>query len=41
LDHLLFKELVDSPVTLTNAKGLFSSSLAEYALMVRLLQGQG
>lgn len=32
LEHLLFPELVNSPVTLTNAKGVYSHSLAEYAL---------
>ena len=33
VDHVLFPELVQSSVTLTNAKGLYSSSLAEYAIM--------
>eukprot|EP00882_Tetradesmus_deserticola_P009275 GHRQ01009786.1.p1 GENE.GHRQ01009786.1~~GHRQ01009786.1.p1 ORF type:complete len:398 (+),score=168.14 GHRQ01009786.1:291-1484(+) len=32
LEHLLFQELVDSPVVLSNAKGVYSHSLAEYAL---------
>ncbi|KAG2489804.1 hypothetical protein HYH03_011753 [Edaphochlamys debaryana] len=32
LEHLLFPELVEGPVTLTNAKGVYSHSLAEYAL---------
>lgn len=32
LEHLLFPALVGSPVTLTNAKGVYSHSLAEYAL---------
>jgi phosphoglycerate dehydrogenase-like enzyme len=32
LEHLLFPELVSSPVTLTNAKGVYSHSLAEYTL---------
>eukprot|EP00775_Hariotina_reticulata_P005492 gene5492-5727_t len=32
LEHLLFPELIESPVTLTNAKGVYSHSLAEYAL---------
>jgi phosphoglycerate dehydrogenase-like enzyme len=32
LEHLLFDELVKSPVVLTNAKGVYSHSLAEYAL---------
>ena len=32
LEHLLFPELSDSPVTLTNAKGVYSHSLAEYTL---------
>jgi hypothetical protein len=36
VDHLLFPELVASEVPVTNAKGLFSSSLAEYAIMVRV-----
>lgn len=29
LEHLLFPELVNSPVVLTNAKGVYSHSLAE------------
>lgn len=29
---MLFPELVESPVVLTNAKGVFSSSLAEYVI---------
>jgi len=33
LEHLLFPELVQSPVVLTNAKGVYSHSLAEYTLM--------
>jgi phosphoglycerate dehydrogenase-like enzyme len=32
LEHLLFDALVDGPVTLTNARGVYSHSLAEYAL---------
>eukprot|EP00879_Flechtneria_rotunda_P004882 GHRR01005156.1.p1 GENE.GHRR01005156.1~~GHRR01005156.1.p1 ORF type:complete len:377 (+),score=95.91 GHRR01005156.1:267-1397(+) len=32
LEHLLFPEMVDSPVLLTNAKGVYSHSLAEYAI---------
>ena len=32
LEHLLFPALVESNVTLTNAKGVYSHSLAEYAL---------
>lgn len=32
LDALLFQELIDSNVTLTNARGVYSHSLAEYAL---------
>jgi phosphoglycerate dehydrogenase-like enzyme len=32
LDNLLFPELVESPVTLTNGRGVFSSSLGEFAL---------
>jgi phosphoglycerate dehydrogenase-like enzyme len=33
LEHLLFPALVDSDVTLTNAKGVYSHSLAEFALL--------
>jgi phosphoglycerate dehydrogenase-like enzyme len=29
LEHLLFQELIDSPVLLSNAKGVYSHSLAE------------
>jgi phosphoglycerate dehydrogenase-like enzyme len=29
LEHLLFQELIDSPVVLSNAKGVYSHSLAE------------
>ncbi|GFR44249.1 hypothetical protein Agub_g5451, partial [Astrephomene gubernaculifera] len=32
LEHLLFPELVEGPVVLTNAKGVYSHSLAEFAL---------
>ncbi|KAK9909416.1 hypothetical protein WJX75_001901 [Coccomyxa subellipsoidea] len=32
VEHILFPDLVDGPVTLTNAKGNFSHSLAEYTL---------
>ncbi|KAI8474809.1 MAG: D-isomer specific 2-hydroxyacid dehydrogenase [Monoraphidium minutum] len=32
LEHLLFPELIEGPVVLTNAKGVYSHSLAEYAL---------
>jgi phosphoglycerate dehydrogenase-like enzyme len=32
LEHLLFDALVDGPVVLTNARGVYSHSLAEYAL---------
>ncbi|KXZ49056.1 hypothetical protein GPECTOR_23g141 [Gonium pectorale] len=32
LEHLLFPELVEGPVVLTNAKGVYSHSLAEYCL---------
>ncbi|KAF8058054.1 ddh [Scenedesmus sp. PABB004] len=32
LEHLLFPELVEGDVALTNAKGVYSHSLAEYAL---------
>lgn len=33
LEHLLFPELVQSPVVLTNARGVYSHSLAEFALL--------
>ena len=32
LDHLLFDDLIKSDVTVTNARGVYSHSLAEYAL---------
>jgi phosphoglycerate dehydrogenase-like enzyme len=32
LDSLLFPELIESPVILTNGRGVFSNSLAEFAL---------
>lgn len=32
LEHLLFPELVASPVMLSNARGVYSHSLAEYTL---------
>ena len=32
LDHLLFPELVESPAALTNGRGVFSQSLAEFAI---------
>src|ERR1700753_203664 len=32
LDGLLFKELIDSPIPLTNGSGVFSPSLGEFAL---------
>jgi phosphoglycerate dehydrogenase-like enzyme len=32
LDHVLFPELVDSALTLTNSRGVFSSSLAEFVM---------
>ncbi|HVP48219.1 MAG TPA: D-2-hydroxyacid dehydrogenase [Bryobacteraceae bacterium] len=32
LDRLLFRELVESPVPLTNARGVFSAALAEFAI---------
>lgn len=32
LDHILFPALVESPLLLTNSRGVFSSSLAEFAL---------
>jgi len=32
LDNLLFPELIDSPVSLTNGSGVFSQSLGEFAL---------
>jgi phosphoglycerate dehydrogenase-like enzyme len=33
VDHLLFPELVESDVPMTNSRGVFSSSLAEFALL--------
>jgi phosphoglycerate dehydrogenase-like enzyme len=33
LDHILFPELVASDVVMTNSRGVFSSSLAEFALL--------
>jgi phosphoglycerate dehydrogenase-like enzyme len=36
LDNLLFPELVESPVLLTNGRGVFSASLGEFALAVIL-----
>lgn len=36
VDHFFFPELRDSEVKITNARGLFSSSLAEYVLLVCL-----
>lgn len=38
LEHLLFPELVNSSVTLTNAKGVYSHSLAEYVAAVLYMQ---
>lgn len=32
LEHLLFPALAEGPVALTNAKGVYSHSLAEYCL---------
>src|SRR5215470_12886766 len=32
LDGVLFKELIESPVPLTNGRGVFSQSLGEFAL---------
>lgn len=34
LEHLLFPELVQSSVILTNARGVYSNSLAEFALQL-------
>src|ERR1700704_6362702 len=31
VDHLLFADLIQSPVPMTNSRGVFSSSLAEFA----------
>lgn len=39
VDHVLFPELINSPVPLSNARGLFSSSLAEYSILVRGVDG--
>ncbi|MFE8598624.1 D-2-hydroxyacid dehydrogenase [Archangium violaceum] len=36
VDHLLFDELVHSPLPLTNAKGVYSGALGEFALMAML-----
>lgn len=36
LENTLFDELVHSPVTLTNAKGVFRKSLAEFSIMAML-----
>lgn len=36
VDHVLFPELVNGPVPLSNARGLFSSSLAEASILVRV-----
>ena len=33
VDHLLFPELIKSPVPVSNAKGIFSQTLAEYAIL--------
>ena len=33
VDHILFPELVESDVVMTNSRGVFSSSLAEFALL--------
>ena len=32
VDHLLFADLVQSPIPMTNSRGVFSSSLAEFAV---------
>ncbi|CAM9416558.1 unnamed protein product [Discosporangium mesarthrocarpum] len=36
VDHLLFPEMVESGVALTNARGLFSPALAEYTMLACL-----
>src|SRR6266851_1018249 len=36
VDHLLFADLVRSPVPMTNSRGVFSFSLAEFAAFVLL-----
>lgn len=33
VDHLLFPELIESPIPMTNSRGVFSASLAEFALL--------
>jgi phosphoglycerate dehydrogenase-like enzyme len=33
VDHLLFSDLVQSPVLMTNSRGVFSSALAEFAML--------
>src|SRR5262245_10032930 len=32
VDHLLFPELIESPIPMTNSRGVFSASLAEFAV---------
>ncbi len=41
LDNVLFPALVESPVTLTNSSGLFSTSLGEFALAAILFYAKG
>jgi phosphoglycerate dehydrogenase-like enzyme len=41
LDELLFPELVESPVPLTNARGVFSEILAEFAIAAVLFFAKG
>ncbi len=36
LDHILYPALINSEITVTNAKGCYSSSLAEYVMSVSL-----
>jgi phosphoglycerate dehydrogenase-like enzyme len=33
VDHLLFADLVESPIPMTNSRGVFSASLAEFAVL--------
>lgn len=41
VDGLLFPELVESPVVLTNARGVFDEAIAEYTLGLLLLFAKG
>ena len=41
VDSLLFDELVDSPVTVTNARGIFDRPIAEFVLSYILMHAKG